>query len=157
MQAPNLQHLQSTIQPSVKNKARNTLAETPSVNADHYAIVGGTPAPKNATMNPKIVKAKSSMLDLQSNELSQNREFSKAQASQSSVTNFSVAQRNNQFEKKYGQRLDQALIGDNELDTSALNRDLMSVTNDMANLLKKSKKVAEKEKSKAVQQLAVKP
>ena len=33
----------------------------------------------------------------------------------------------------------------------------MSVTNDMANLLKKSKKVAEKEKSKAVQQLAVKP
>ena len=78
---PNLQHLQSTIQPSVKNKARNPLAETPSVSADNYAIVGGTPAPiKNATMNPKMVKAKSSMVNIEdSNELSQNRgEFSQA-------------------------------------------------------------------------------
>lgn len=46
------------------------------------------------------------------------------------------------------QRLDKTLIGSDDIDTSNMNRDLADVTNELANLLKQSKEVAEKEKTK---------
>ena len=65
--------------------------------------------------------------------------------------------RDNKFEKLYGQRLDATLIGTDEIDLSDLNKDLMSVQNDLANMLKMSQKLSEKEKSKVFQQLSVRP
>ena len=62
--------------------------------------------------------------------------FSQAQATKSSVTNRSLLDRNNKFERLYGQRLDATLIGTDEIDLSHLNKDLMSVQNDLANMLK---------------------
>jgi hypothetical protein len=56
--------------------------------------------------------------------------------------------KNKKFEKVYGQRLEATLIGTDDIDTSVLNADLMAVTKDLANLLKKSRKVSEREKSK---------
>ena len=83
--------------------------------------------------------------------------YSQAQASKSTVTNPSNIDRNKKFEALYGQRLEATLIGSDEIDLSHLNKDLMSVQNDLANLLKMSQKVSEKEKSKVFQQLSVKP
>ena len=73
------------------------------------------------------------------------------------MTNPSIIDRNKKFEALYGQRLDATLIGSDEIDLSHLNKDLMSVQNDLANLLKMSQKVSEKEQARVFQQLSVKP
>ena len=52
------------------------------------------------------------------------------------------------FDKQYGQRLDATLIGNSEIDTSQMNKDLLLIEQDLASLLKKSQIIGDQEKSK---------
>ena len=57
-----------------------------------------------------------------------------------------VAHKNWQFEQLYGKRLDAILIGTDDINVTG--KDFTDVTKDLANLLRKSNKVSEKEKSR---------
>ena len=77
--------------------------------------------------------------------------LSKSQLSKTSVRSPDSKTRN-KFEKSYGQRLEATLVGTSDIDN--MNKDLVDVTKDLASLLRKSKQVAEQEKSKATRQLS---
>ena len=60
------------------------------------------------------------------------------------------------LQKNLKGRIDKTLIGEDDIDTSNRNRDLMEVTNDLEKLLRKSQEVSDKEKTKVNYQLSSK-
>ena len=60
------------------------------------------------------------------------------------------------LQKNLKGRIDKTLIGEDDIDTSNKNRDLMEVTNDLEKLLRKSQEVSDKEKTKVNYQLSSK-
>ena len=47
------------------------------------------------------------------------------------------------FERTFGKKIDDTLIGEDELETSHLNQDLMDVTTEMKNMLRKSREISQ--------------
>ena len=47
------------------------------------------------------------------------------------------------FERTFGKKIDATLIGEDDLETSNLNKDLMDVTEEMKNMLRKSRQISD--------------
>ena len=47
------------------------------------------------------------------------------------------------FERTFGKKIDATLIGEDDLETSYLNQDLMDVTTEMKNMLRKSRQISD--------------